>query len=313
MSKRPPIPIKIRRAVLVEAGHRCAVCGVPCPLEQAHIIPWRINPEHRQENLICLCANCHSRADNENWGEEALREYKARPWIIRGGNQPRAKRQAEPPVRITMTVDMEFEEFGSHKANMLRHAVAGLLHIYPDQVKVVSKKKGSTKVTLVLPMTSAEQLIRLHKTHNPELQRHLGLFKIEAIDVEDDLEAEYSTGEIAEPSFALSSPGSLIGTFPAPRFGSPLPQNYEFSRRVWNLTATDLRRLERRARYLSQTFRGPDAIWDSGDLMIETFITALEGGRKWPQGVSFFSYVSDTMEELARRQCRRPPSFVTAA
>src|SRR4051812_24881778 len=102
---RPAIPANIRRAVLVEAGHRCAVCGAPCPLEQAHIIPWRQKPSHRQEDLICLCANCHARADNEQWGEEALRAYKAQPWVIRSNNQPEAK-IVEPSVRITLQIDM---------------------------------------------------------------------------------------------------------------------------------------------------------------------------------------------------------------
>jgi len=35
------------------------------------------------ENLICLCANCHQRADSEKWGEKALLEYKRLPWIKR--------------------------------------------------------------------------------------------------------------------------------------------------------------------------------------------------------------------------------------
>lgn len=83
MQSRPSVPRDIARAVLVEAGHRCAVCGVPCPLERAHVVPWRRSKSHKQEDLICLCSNCHQRADYEKWGEKTLREYKQNPWILR--------------------------------------------------------------------------------------------------------------------------------------------------------------------------------------------------------------------------------------
>ena len=47
MSNRPAIAIEIRREVLFEARHRCAVCCDPTPLEQAHIIAWSKSKDHR--------------------------------------------------------------------------------------------------------------------------------------------------------------------------------------------------------------------------------------------------------------------------
>src|SRR5262245_16756911 len=82
MISRPAIPIEIRREVLFEARHRCAVCCEPLPLEYAHIIPWRDTHDHSLVNLVALCANCHSRADNENWGEPFLRRYKQQPCAL---------------------------------------------------------------------------------------------------------------------------------------------------------------------------------------------------------------------------------------
>jgi len=67
----------------VESGHCCAVCGNPGPLELAHIRPWHQSREHKAEDLICLCANCHARADKDGWGEKTLREYKRNPWVSR--------------------------------------------------------------------------------------------------------------------------------------------------------------------------------------------------------------------------------------
>ena len=83
MPNRPAIPAEIARQVLVESGHRCAVCGTVSPLELAHIIPWHKSKEHKAENLVCLCANCHRRAHKEKWGAKDLREYKQKPWIHR--------------------------------------------------------------------------------------------------------------------------------------------------------------------------------------------------------------------------------------
>jgi hypothetical protein len=86
LPERPTIPAEIARAILVESGHRCAVCGASCPLERAHIIPWHKSKEHRAEDLICLCASCHERADLEKWGEKTLRQHKQKPWVMRQFN-----------------------------------------------------------------------------------------------------------------------------------------------------------------------------------------------------------------------------------
>ena len=73
MSNRPAIPIDIQREVLFEARYRCAVCCEPTPLERAHIDPWRKTQDHSAPNLIALCANCHTRADKEMWGERSAK------------------------------------------------------------------------------------------------------------------------------------------------------------------------------------------------------------------------------------------------
>ena len=63
---RPAIPAKIKRAVLVEAGHRCAIptCR-STTTEIAHIDPWEKTQDHSFENLIALCPNCHTRYDQK--------------------------------------------------------------------------------------------------------------------------------------------------------------------------------------------------------------------------------------------------------
>jgi type I restriction enzyme R subunit len=102
MSSRPSIPAEIAREILLESGHRCAVCGAPCPLERAYIIPWHKSREHKAEDLIYLCANCHQRADLEKWGEKTLREYKRRPWVTRQYESTDSK--PEPMTRLELMI-----------------------------------------------------------------------------------------------------------------------------------------------------------------------------------------------------------------
>ncbi|MGJ0396159.1 MAG: HNH endonuclease [Methylocystis sp.] len=74
---RPPIPTEIRRRVLVEAGHRCAIptCRY-IEVDVHHIIPWAQRQAHEYDNLIALCPNCHRRADRGEIDRKSLRLYK---------------------------------------------------------------------------------------------------------------------------------------------------------------------------------------------------------------------------------------------
>lgn len=75
---RPSIPAEIKRRVLVEAGHRCAIPTCRhIHTEIHHIIPWRDCQEHEYENLIALCPNCHRRADQGEIDRKSLKLYKA--------------------------------------------------------------------------------------------------------------------------------------------------------------------------------------------------------------------------------------------
>lgn len=77
---RPAIPAELRRQVLVEAGHRCAVptCRQH-PVDIEHITDWATVRKHEFENLIALCPTCHRRKGNgpDQIDRKALRQYKA--------------------------------------------------------------------------------------------------------------------------------------------------------------------------------------------------------------------------------------------
>ncbi|MFJ4259691.1 HNH endonuclease [Pseudomonas monteilii] len=74
---RPDIPAEIRRAVLVEAGHRCAIprCH-QTELDVHHIVPWADCQKHEYSNLIALCPICHRRAHLGDIDKKSLFIYK---------------------------------------------------------------------------------------------------------------------------------------------------------------------------------------------------------------------------------------------
>ena len=63
----------------MEAGHRCAIhtCRHG-DVDVHHIEPWAQRREHRFENLIALCPNCHRRAEAGEIDRPSLCLYKAR-------------------------------------------------------------------------------------------------------------------------------------------------------------------------------------------------------------------------------------------
>ncbi|MFI0860546.1 HNH endonuclease [Streptomyces smyrnaeus] len=79
-AKRPAIPRELRRRILIEAGHRCAIptCRAT-PVEIAHIDPWSKVKRHDFVNLIALCPTCHTRFDDPHGAidRKAMRQYKA--------------------------------------------------------------------------------------------------------------------------------------------------------------------------------------------------------------------------------------------
>jgi hypothetical protein len=58
---RESIPADLERALMIEAGYRCAVpaCRTVAPLEIEHIVDYAVVRKHEFSNMIVLCANCH--------------------------------------------------------------------------------------------------------------------------------------------------------------------------------------------------------------------------------------------------------------
>lgn len=77
LGNRSSIPAGLRRKVLLEAGHRCAIptCRFPTT-EIAHIEPYSVVQKHEYHNLIALCPNCHTRFDHGEIDRKSMLAYK---------------------------------------------------------------------------------------------------------------------------------------------------------------------------------------------------------------------------------------------
>lgn len=71
------LPAELKRKVLVEAGHRCAISTCrDTTTEISHIIPYSKVKNHTFDNLIALCPNCHTRFDKGEIDAKSILIYK---------------------------------------------------------------------------------------------------------------------------------------------------------------------------------------------------------------------------------------------
>ncbi|MBI5961669.1 MAG: HNH endonuclease [Chloroflexi bacterium] len=75
--RRTSVPSQLKREVLLEAGHRCAIptCR-QTTLEITHIAPWSKVKEHEFANLIALCPTCHARYHKGEIDRQSMLSYK---------------------------------------------------------------------------------------------------------------------------------------------------------------------------------------------------------------------------------------------
>lgn len=107
-NERPAIPAEIRRHVLIEAGHRCAIqtCRNSANVDIHHIIPWERCHEHFPKNLIVLCPNCHRLAHDGAIDRKALMKYKEI-----------CQKLAEPPVHHEDSAVRAYIKFNPNTAS----------------------------------------------------------------------------------------------------------------------------------------------------------------------------------------------------
>lgn len=203
MPDRPAIPADIEWQVQMESGDHCAVCGESSSLDLHHIIPWAKVKEHKAENLICLCANCHRLAHSQKWDGKKLHHYKLNPWI-------KNRSASEPKVEIELTLDMELEQFDKSRQEHLKKVLATLTDIPNSTVKIKAILRNSVLAVIEMPKQAAEKVLFAFEKHDEFLLANLAPFKIISIRRYLPMYVGTIVGESTSREFRLAvAPGAV--------------------------------------------------------------------------------------------------------
>lgn len=122
---RPAVPDDLVRAVMIEAGYRCAIatCRETSGLQIDHIEDWAKVREHKFENLIVLCAVCHARkqksSDPRHINRASLKRIKANLMMLNGRYGDTERRYIAEAQRMLATDPNAFAPLRIHETMYL--------------------------------------------------------------------------------------------------------------------------------------------------------------------------------------------------
>ncbi len=175
MSNRPAIPRQTQLDLLFECRYRCACDCEPVSLEKAHIRPWSETQDHSFANLVVLCANCHTRADTEEWPESQLRRFKQQPCALERDCLPTVSGEQKAMIDFVIAMHPDaMNEKERLRFAMMAAAYAGVSFTEISVVAVAAT--NSSLVRLELPKAAAERIILGFQSEDPRLVSFLGDF-----------------------------------------------------------------------------------------------------------------------------------------
>ncbi len=171
MCDRPDVPKKIREDLLFEVRYHCAACCAPVALEMCHIRAWSVVKVHEFENMVILCASCHTRSHKEKWSNNNLTRMKAKPCIL--------ARPELPPVSPTqkalvdLIVSSNPDEMTPMERQRLTFMTASYAGVQIVDAKIIAlEAANSTRVRVELPAAAAAKLLADYAERKPELFAH---------------------------------------------------------------------------------------------------------------------------------------------
>lgn len=169
-NNRPDIPAETQRDVLFESRHRCAVCCEPISIEFAHIIAWNKSHDHSVENLIALCANCHSLSDKEKWTKAYYKKYKDNPCALQRHVMPVLKPSQKMLVDVIIASDPD--EMTLKERKRLMSMLSAFLDIPFEHVEIIEvASANSSRIRIALPEEAAKRLLaRFHSDDNSVIE-----------------------------------------------------------------------------------------------------------------------------------------------
>jgi hypothetical protein len=71
-------PAAVRRELLVESNHACAICKTPAPPQFHHMLEWAKIKHHDPAHMLHLCGACHDRCGNGQIDHRSQIMYKTK-------------------------------------------------------------------------------------------------------------------------------------------------------------------------------------------------------------------------------------------
>ena len=176
-SDRPAISVEVQQKLMFECRYRCACCCEPVALERAHIVPWSKTKDHSFENLVVLCANCHTRSHAEKWPDAHLYKFKQLPCALQRDQPPPVS--AEQKVLIDLIAAAQPETMTTHQRERLIRMTAAYANVSITAISVIEVAQSSSSlIRLELPRTAAERLIAGFQAQDPRLLAFLDDFAL---------------------------------------------------------------------------------------------------------------------------------------
>ncbi len=137
-----------KRRIKEEAGFKCAVtnCNTTSPLDIHHIQYQENGGLDEDDNLLCLCKNCHGRVHNGEIPDISIRTYKARVQRVSMDLDPHEIKYLEALLRNEQ-VDLD-EETVDLARRLERRNLITITHRVRDNVYRLSITRiGRTFIT----------------------------------------------------------------------------------------------------------------------------------------------------------------------
>lgn len=217
MPHRPAIPKAIKERVLIESGHRCAVCCETSALELAHIVPWSQVREHTHENLLLLCATCHTIADRKPWPPSTFRAYKSEPCVRKHAAAP-VQKDRQRTIEVVLPGNLE--AFDETAQESLVSALAAFVKAAPGEIVIRKVESGSVRVQLDVPERYADMVAAAVEAHSPAL---FGL-----INLAQTIEVVEMFNESGKPLCDLVMKGGITSGVVYPQLIAELADTYRF-------------------------------------------------------------------------------------
>lgn len=166
---RTPVPQEVRNKLLVYCKHECCVCNARIGRNEIHHINGDPS-DNREENLVPLCPNCHSQADDGLFKEKELLMYKEAK-IKKVGIKALLEQKEIPPKKFTDLFSMKLDELTKSLEALERRPYISEVNDKIDELIMLLKERiekwdvpsvryGTRELFLKLYKYSREEKIR---------------------------------------------------------------------------------------------------------------------------------------------------------